>query len=193
MGRGSRGDATQAHVIAVAKGVFAADGFIKASLAEIVEKAGVTTGAVYHHFGDKKGLFKAVAEHLEQEILDEVGKVPTGKEPWQAFETKILATLKICSRPDIQRIVFQEAPNVIGAAAWLEIEMRYAFGDMQKTIKSLAHEGLIHAPDPNLTAQILLGAVIQAAHGIAMSNSKAKALADVQSTVIRVVRALRTY
>ena len=76
---------------------------------------------------------------------------------------------------------------------WLEIEMRYAFGDMQKTIKSLAHEGLIHAPDPNLTSQILLGAVIQAAHGIAMSNSKAKALADVQSTVTRVVRALRTY
>ena len=189
--RESRSVATQARIIATAQRIFSRDGYANASLAEIVDQAEVTTGAVYHHFGDKKGLLRAVAEHLEQEILNELAELAPKKDPWEAFETGILATLKICARPDIQRIVFQEAPNVIGSAAWREIEVQYAFGVMQKTIHSLAETKQIHAPDPDLVAQIILGAVIQAAHGVAISNSKKKALADAQSTVTRIVRALQ--
>jgi AcrR family transcriptional regulator len=188
----SRSVATQARIISTAQRIFARDGFAKASLAEIVSQAEVTTGAVYHHFGDKKGLLRAVAEHLEEEILLELAKLVPQKDPWVAFETGVLATLEICARPDIQRIVFQEAPNVIGPAAWREIEVQYAFGVMQKTIRSLAEARQIQAPDPDLTAQIILGAVIQAAHGVAISKSKQQALADAKSTITLIIRALRT-
>lgn len=189
--KGSKSEATQLRIIGVAHDVFARDGYVKASLAEIVAQAEVTTGAVYHHFGDKKGLFRAVAEHLEAEILNEVAQSPGASDPWENFEAGIVATLNICARPDIQRIVFQEAPTVIGTAEWREVEMQYAFGLMQKTIHQLAAEKLIHAPDPNLTAQIILGAIIQAAHGVAIADTKSKALTDVTATITRFIRALR--
>lgn len=187
----SRSEETQARIITIALRAFARDGFAGAALADIVQEANITTGAVYHHFGDKKGLFQAVAEYLEQEILDEVAKAPSQDDLWGTFEANILATLEICSRPDIQRIVFQEAPNVIGPAKWREIEMQYAFGVMQSAIKSLANVNLIHAPDPDLTAQIILGAIIQAAHGVAISDNKTKALTDAKSIVKRIILALR--
>lgn len=190
-GREGRRVATRTRIIDVALPIFARDGFAGASLAEIVAQAEITTGAVYHHFGDKKGLFRAVAERLEQEILDEVAKVPPKKDQWEAFESGILATMEICARPDIQRIVFQEAPNVVGPATWREVELQYAFGVMRQTIKHLKEIKRIYAPDPDLTAQIILGAVIEAAHGVAISASKPKALRDVKSTITRLIRAFR--
>ena len=69
--------------------------------------------------------------------------------------------------------------------------MQYAFGVMQQTIHGLAEAKLIHAPGPDLVAQIVLGAVIEAAHGVAISTSKRRALANAQSTIKHLVRALR--
>lgn len=187
----SRSEATQGRIIAVARDIFAREGFAGASLAEIVKKASVTTGAIYHHYGDKRGLFKAVAESLEQEILDEVGKVPPRDNPWEAFESGISATLEICARPDIQRIVFQEAPTVVGLAEWREIEVQYAFGVMRAAIGELSATGVIEEPDADITAQIVLGAIIQAAHAVATANDQETALARAQVTVKRMIRALR--
>lgn len=190
-GKLSRSETTQARIISIARNIFAREGFAGTSLAEIVKKADVTTGAIYHHFGDKRGLFKAVAESLEQEILDEVAKLPLENDPWNAFESGISATLKICARADIQRIVFQEAPTVIGLAEWREIEVQYAFGVMRAAIGELSIAGEISESDPDITAQIILGAIIQAAHAVATANDQETALALAQVTVNRMVRALR--
>ncbi len=187
----SRSEATQERIIAVARDIFAREGFAGASLAEIVKKASVTTGAIYHHYGDKRGLFKAVAESLEQEILDEVGKVPPKSDPWEAFESGISATLEICARPDIQRIVFQEAPAAVGLAEWRETEVQYAFGVMRAAIGELSATGVINEPDADITTQIVLGAIIQAAHAVAIANDQKTALARAQVTVKRMIRALR--
>ena len=190
-GQLSRSEGTQLRIVAVAKDAFAREGFAGASLAQIVQQAGVTTGAIYHHFGDKRGLFKAVAESLEQEILDEVAKLPPQKDPWVAFETGVAATLEICARPDIQRIVFQEAPTVVGLAEWREIEVQYAFGVMRATIGKLSATGVIDEPDADTTTQIVLGAIIQAAHAVAIADDKEAALSSAQATVSRMIRALR--
>lgn len=187
----SRSEATQTRIIAVARDIFTREGYAGASLAEIVKKANVTTGAIYHHYGDKRGLFKAVAKHLEQEILNEVAKTPPMSDPWEAFEAGIVATLETCARPDIQRIVFQEAPTVIGLAEWREIELQYAFGIMRAAIGELSAAGLIDEPDANLTAHIVLGAIIQSAHGVATADDKKEALKNAQATVKRMVGALR--
>jgi len=185
--------ATQARIIEVARKVFARDGYADASLAEIVKKAKVTTGAVYHHFDGKKGLFIAVAEHLEQAIVDEVAKaIPSSPSPWIVFETGILETLEICARPDIQRIVFRDAPNVVGMAKWREIEIQYAFGQMRKTIADLAEQKIVETTNPDLTAQILLGAVIEAAHYVANAQDKALTLAQSKETIRLLLAAVKT-
>lgn len=190
--RSSRSEATQARIIAVARNAFAKDGYAGASLAEIVRQAEVTTGAVYHHFKDKKGLFQAVAESVEQEILDHVTALPLQDDPWRTFMEGIAATLEICARPDINRIVFKEAPSVIGPAAWREIEVQYAFGMMRATIAALSEAEILDAPNPDLTSQIILGAIIEAAHAVALASDTRAALEDAKAAVLTMVAALHT-
>ena len=190
--RSSRSEATQARIISVAKTAFAKDGYTGASLSEIVRQADVTTGAVYHHFKDKKGLFRAVAEALEQEIMDHVTELPPREDPWETFIQGIGATLEICARPDINRIVFKEAPSVIGPAEWREIEVQYAFGMMHAAISGLADAGAMDAPDPDLTSQIILGSIIEAAHAVASAPVTEIALEDAKSAVLKMITALRT-
>jgi len=189
-----RKEATRASIIKAARAIFARDGFAKAPLAEIVEKSGVTTGAVYHHFKDKKGLFLAVAEHIEQEIVSESSAASAATaDDWEQFEQTIMNSLEICARPDIQRIVFREAPTIIGPYEWRKIELKYGFGLMQAAISTFTAQGVIESPNPDLTAQILLGALMEAAHFAAMAKPKDRQniLEDGQQTVLEMLRALK--
>ena len=189
--RSSRSEATQSRIISVAKSAFAKEGYADVSLSEIVRQADVTTGAVYHHFKDKKGLFRAVAEALEQEIMQYVTGLPPCDDPWETFIQGIGATLEICARPDINRIVFKEAPSVIGPVEWREIEVQYAFGVMRATITQLADAGIMDAPDPDLTSQIILGSIIEASHAVASAPDAEIALQDAKSAILKMVIALR--
>jgi len=184
---------TKDRIIAAARIAFAQDGYAQASLNDIIAAAEVTTGAIYHHFGDKKGLFQAVAESLEQEILDEVSKrINAAKSPWEVFEAGIVETLEVCTRPDIQRIVFREAPTVIGLREWRDIEVKYAFGIMRATVRELAKNGLLTTSAPDMTAQILLGALMEAAHSVSEARNKKAALKSAKETMTAMLRALST-
>lgn len=182
---------TRARIIAAAQTIFTQDGFANAALADIVKKANVTTGAIYHHFGGKKELFIAVAEHLEQVILDEVAKTtPQGTSGWAALEWGALKTLEISIRPEIQRIVFRDAPSVVGLNEWRAIEKKYAFGLMMETLGALPEQSEDRGT-PEITAQILLGAVSEAANAVALSDSPEKALEEAKSTLSLMIRALQ--
>ena len=184
--------ATRQRMIETATKLFAANGYAGTPLDDVINAAEVTTGAVYYHFGDKKGLFQAVAESLEQEILNEVGaRISQVENPWDAFETGILETLEVCARPDIQRIVFREAPAVIGLREWRDIEVKYAFGMMQKMVAQLSDAGLLIASEPAMTAQILLGALMEAAHSIAESNNQDDAIHGAKQTMKLMLKALK--
>ena len=129
---------------------------------------------------------------MEQEILDDVTeRISTISEPWDMFETGIIETLEICARPDIQRIVFREAPSVIGLREWRDIEVKYAFGLMRMTVQQLVSEGLIKTSAPDMTSQILLGALIEAAHSVAEAENKHKALTDAKATMETLLGALK--
>src|SRR5882757_9990917 len=142
--RDANAEATRSLIIEKARSIFAERGFADAWLAEIVTAANVTTGAVYHHFSDKKGLFLAVAETVEADILKGVALAAARKsEPWEQLLAAVDATLEICAAPDVQRIVFIDAPTVIGPAAWREIELKYAFGGMRAALLGLISNGVI--------------------------------------------------
>ena len=186
-------EATRALIIAKARKVFAKKGFADAGLAEIVSAAKVTTGAVYHHFGDKKGLFLAVAETVERDILKGVGLAAATKSgSWDQLLAAVDATLEICAEPDVQRIVFIDAPTVIGPAAWREIELKYAFGGMRTALRGLIEAGVIRPGSADVLASILLGALIEAARAVARAGDKRAAMVDARATVARLFTSLRT-
>ena len=191
--RDANAESTRALIIEKARKVFAEKGFADAWLSEIVTAARVTTGAVYHHFGDKKRLFLAVAEAVEADILKGVVQAAASKsEPWDQFLAAIDATLEICAAPDVQRIVFIDAPTVIGPAAWREIELRYAFGGMRASLQGLMDSGVILAGSADVLASIMLGALIEAARAVARADDKAAAMADARSTMAQLFASLRT-
>lgn len=101
-----------------------------------------TTGAIYHHFGGKSGLLLAVAESVEQEVLDAIRRsAPATALSWDLIRHAVSATLDLCSRPEVARIIFVEAPSVLGAAAWREVELRYALGGLEALFGRLAAAG----------------------------------------------------
>ncbi len=190
--KAERSQQTQGIIIDEARKIFARDGFTKASLSEIVKNADVTTGAIYHHFGDKKGLFAAVAEHLEQELLALVAeKIMTIEDAWERLEQGVAYTLEVSSREDMQRIIYQEAPTVVGVHEWRTIEMKYGLGVMRAAIHEMMEDGIIVGQSADLVAQILLGAIIEAAHAVALASDKKAALEEAKGTVLTMLRGIR--
>lgn len=184
--------ATREAIIKAARAAFAEHGFAAAALDAIVTAAGVTTGALYHHFRDKRDLFIAVAESVEQEILDELVTTDKADSPiWTRLEHGLCTTLEIAARPDVQRIIFTDAPTVVGVAEWRAVEIRYGFGLMHQTLSGLAANGALIHTSADLAARVLLGALMEAAQAVVLASSKERALRDAKNTLLAFARSLR--
>jgi len=188
--RDHNSDATRQAIIHAATRLFGQHGYAATPLSAVTEAAAVTTGAVYHHFGDKQGLFRAVAEGVEAEILQRITTAGAGQPTlWDIFVTGTLAMLEICAEPHIQQIAFADAPNVLGAAAWRETEKRYAFGLLRQVLEGLRQSGVIRIGSADVVAPILLGAAIEAATAVARDPA---ALGEARATLLRLLDSLRS-
>ena len=165
-------EATQAALIAEARRQFAEGGYKDADLNRIAAGAAVTTGAIYHHFKSKLGLFQAVAESLELEILD--AAVSDETDPLAALRAGFVRLIDVCAAPDVQRIIFVEAPQVIGPEAWQQIELRYAYGAMSQTVAELGAAGAIPAHPAELLARLLLALLRETSRAVACTDQDAK-------------------
>jgi AcrR family transcriptional regulator len=185
-------ETTREAILHAARGLFGRLGYAGTSLQDVVRAARVTTGAVYHHFGDKKTLFQAVAENVELEILQRVAAAAKDlPSSWERLTAGTSAMLQVSIEPDIRRIVFQDAPNVIGAATWREIELQFGYGALYRTLQELAAAGEIRTTAVNILAPMLLGALIEAANAIAVAGDPQVALADARKTVALFLESLR--
>ena len=182
---------TRAAIVVAGRKAFGRDGFTAAALGDIAKSARVTTGALYHHFADKKALFRAVAENLEEELLGRIAVlVAEESDPRARLRAGVLATLDLATEPSVARIILHDAPSVIGGAEWREIEKRYAFGAMIGMLDAIKEAGAGKIRDSELTASILLGALIEAATTIMLSKNPAKALEDARAAMRDLVDAL---
>ncbi len=166
-------EATRAALVAIARKHFARAGYSRTEIARIAGEARVTTGAIYHHFSGKKALFQAVAEQIEGEILAKSAKVETD-DPWLRLKAAFETLIDFCASPDVQRIIFVEAPQVIGPQAWREIELRYAFGALRKVLPELIDAGIVKPYPVDLIAKVMLALLREAAAEIARSKHDPK-------------------
>ena len=183
--------ATRTELIAVARAHFGANGFAAAEVGLIAAEAGVTTGAIYHHFGSKQGLFVAVAETIEAELLA-VAASADGPDLWSQLRAALHALVDHCVAPDIRRILLIEAPQVIGLAAWREIELRYAYGATRATLTALMDAGTIVRAPVDFVARTLLALLGEAATEIASADRDRARRAEVLGALDRMVDALAT-
>jgi AcrR family transcriptional regulator len=185
--------ATRQALVREARKLFAARGFAGAGIEEIARRARVTTGALYHHFADKRDLFQAVAEQIEQELMEQAAQAAAGQPtPWAMLEAGIDVMLDACAAPGVHRIAFRDAPNVLGPATWRAIEEKYAFGQLRALLAALMERGEITAGPVDLHARVLLAVLSEVGETIAGADDPAAARAQASALVGRVLTALRT-
>ncbi len=160
--RKENGLATQVALRAAGRRLFGQNGYDATAVSALCAEAGVTAGALYHHFGDKRGLFAAVAEELDSDLVKLVAKVSdemlaSGARPWDAFLAGIDALLRAGAAPEGRRIGLSDAPAVLGSEAWGAIRERHGMGAMLRTIKALQALGVMRPGDARRTARIVLG------------------------------------
>lgn len=178
-----RTTATRAALLAAARPLFAARGFADVPAEEIVAAAGVTRGALHHHYGDKKGLFRAVFEELEADFMTDVVAAIDGVPPEDLAPVAIAAFLDICARPETQQIGLTDAPAVLGWQEWRSIEAQYGLGLVVALAESSApvRAGTTSAA---LLGQLVLSSLIEAALLVAHSEDQATARQQAEATLL---------
>lgn len=156
--------ATRAALIAAGRELFARDGYEAVSSEALVAAAGVTRGALYHHFDGKRGLFAAVFEAIEAELVTRFDLSGLeGSEPLDVLIAAVDQFLEVSLEADVQRIALLDGPAVLGWEAWYEVEARHGLGLIEAGLRAAVEAGQIEpVPVPEL-AVMLLGALTEAA------------------------------
>jgi AcrR family transcriptional regulator len=186
--RASHTEATSVAIARAGRRRFGRQGFEATSVEEIATDARVTTGAIYHHFAGKKGLFLAVAEQIEVELLAKAVAV-RDEDPWRGLERAFVTLIDATAVPEIQRIIFLDAPRVIGQEAWRAIELKYGYGAMAGALSGLAEAGILRPYPVELMAPILLSLLAETSRAIATEPKHRDEAVDL---VKRVLHSLRT-
>ena len=184
---------TREALIAAARQLFAVHGYADVSLETIVRTAGVTRGALYHHFADKTELFAAVFERVEGEVAARMGEAIAAAGQTDPVEVMRLGAgfwLDACADPEIQRIVLVDAPAVLGWTRWTEIGNRYNIGLVRALLGDAIETGRIPAQPVEATALTLLGAMREATLYIARAQDHDQARQDAGAVMNRIISAL---
>jgi AcrR family transcriptional regulator len=167
---------TRRAIVAAARAAFAAHGFAAASTTAIGAAAGVTRGALYHHFADKTALFRAVFVEIEQELNETVVAAALAEsDSLGAFVAGCEAWLDFALRPDYRRVAVVEAPAVLGAAEWHEIDAGIGLASMEAGLAALARDGVLTRPPSKALAVLLFGALTDAGLALSRGDGPSKA------------------
>ncbi len=188
-----RTEATRGRLIATARRLFAERGFAATSTEEILGAAGVSRGALYHHFPSKTDLFRATFEAVEDDLTAQVLAVAAGSgetDPVRILELGFDAFLDQCVNPEVQRIVMLDGPTVLGWDVWHELDERYAFGTIKAVLAVAAQLGRIEEAEVDPLANLLLGAIMQAGMVVARADDPVAAKGAMAESFGRLVSSL---
>jgi len=183
-----QGTETQRILRREARKLFAKKGYAGANTNELVERANVTKGALYHHFANKRELYQAVLEDVEQELVERIEAAGAGRAPWERLRAMCRAYLDSCRDPALARMLVLEAPVVLGWKTWCNLEQKY---EVAAFARVLGEAGGLNEPAETL-AQVILGALTTGARVIATAGDPEKARVDVEKTIDRLIAGLRS-
>jgi AcrR family transcriptional regulator len=190
--KAEQSEATRAALMSVARYLFAERGYADTPTEEIVERAGVTRGALYHHFRDKEALFRAVFEELEQELLDRAtGAAQPETGLWDNLQNAMQAFLDASLEPDVQRIVLIDAPAVLGWKTYRDIAQQYSLGVLEAAVQAAMDAGIIEQQPARPLARLIVGALEEACMLIGSADDPMAAREEAGDAVRRLLDGLR--
>jgi len=184
--------ATRAALLGFARTLFASTGYAETGTEDVVKQAGVTRGALYYHFADKRALFEAVVEQEAALILAAIEEAAgKAKSPLDALIRGSAAFLDACLEPGTRRIFLLDAPSVIGWQRWREIDAQYGSGSLRRGVEA-ALEDLPAARRLSAEAltYLLTGAMNEAALWLAEAKNPVQARMAADAALNRILELL---
>jgi AcrR family transcriptional regulator len=166
----------RAKLIAAARTAFAEKGFAAASMDELTASVGLTRGALYHNFGDKKGLLAAVVAQVDGEMAQQAKAAASGvSDAWEKLVAEGIAYIRMAMDAEVQRIVLRDGPAFLGdPSQWPS--QNSCLEATRETITRLIDSGIMKPVDADAAAHLLNSAALNAALWVASSSEPEKAL-----------------
>lgn len=191
--RAAQGRATRDQLIEVATRLFAEHGYEDTSIEAVLAAAGVSRGALYHHFAGKDALFQAVVETLEARVLAELAEVTKdAPDAVATLNTGAMAWIDLASDPVIHRILLIDAPSVVGWEQRHAVDENNALGAMRAIFHAVAQEGHLPEEFADSFAHMVLAAIDEAALMIARAKDPVAAHAQGRAAVAELLRRITT-
>ncbi|MGY1744924.1 TetR/AcrR family transcriptional regulator [Blastococcus sp. SYSU D00695] len=163
-------EATAARVLEVAAELFGRSGYAAVGVEAVAAAAGVTRGAVYHHYGDKAGLFRAVVTRAQAAVAAAVESAADAEaDPWRGLEEGCRAFLHASAAPGVRQVLLVDAPAALGWAEWRAEDAAHSGRLLEESLSDLSAAGALGDTDPAAAAALLSGAMNEAALWIADS------------------------
>jgi AcrR family transcriptional regulator len=181
---------TRESLLAAGVRYFAVHAYADASLEAIAGELGITRGAVYHHFGSKRGLFEAVVETVLSELRDEiVAAAEHAGHGWDGLRAGSDVFLQAAANETFRRIALLDAPAVLGWETWKAIDDRTTASSLRAGLAELERQGALDGDDIDAIAAGLSGAMNELSLWIAAQPVPEVALARARAVVRRLLEA----
>ena len=178
--RAEKMEETRQRLLAAARVAFAEKGYAAASMDDLTAAVGLTRGALYHHFGDKRGLLLAVVTEIDAAMAARAHAI--GQQCgtlWDALLAEGAAYIDMAREPEVQRIVLLDGPAVLGdPSQWPS--QNSCLQTTTQVLRRLIADGTVRAVDPEAAARLINGAALNAALWVAASNTPGEVLPKAQ-------------
>jgi len=190
--KAQRSEATRAALTAAARELFGERGYAGVGTEEIVQRAGVTRGALYHHFTGKDDLMRAVLHDLARELAETSATAALKEtDQWRQILAAVDAFLDACTDPAVQRIMMTDAPSVLGWDEWREIDTQHGLGLVKASLENAMETGLIARQPVDPLAHLIVGALDEAAMYISRAEDPDVARREMGDSIERMLDGLR--
>ncbi|MFF3224301.1 TetR/AcrR family transcriptional regulator [Nocardia suismassiliense] len=188
-----RSASTRGAVVRAARELFGQHGYGAVSTVAVAEAAGVSRGALYHQFSEKRELFEAVFEDLERSLVQVIGTAVAAShsgDPLADLIVGCLAWLQASTAPEVQRIALLDGPAVLGWRRWREIELRHTIGRVENALAGAIAAGRVRPQPVRPLALVIVGALDEAAQYLAHSEDIIADTAAVRSVIEQLISGL---
>jgi AcrR family transcriptional regulator len=185
----TKGEKTQRRLVEAGFELFGQDGYNGVAAEAIVERAGVTRGALYHHFTGKQQLFEAVLVHCQMLISDQIMSAATAHvDPIDRLIHGSVGSLDALADDGLRRILIEDGPSVLGWSRWRAIDAEHGCALLRDSIQSLTDAGLIVGYSSDTLACVISGAINDLAAWISASDDPDAAYVSARKTLGTILR-----
>ncbi len=183
---------TRAAIIDAAAALFGSKGYNGTSLSAVQSGAGVSRGALYHHFSSKQDVLATVFVRTSAAAIRRSAKrVPSTATPFEALTAGCLGWLTVTSEPEIAQILLVDGPTALGWERCRTLEEATSLGVMRSAIAAAADSGEIEVASVDLTARLINALLAEAALTLQRSPTRT-AKRHAKTTITAMLNGLKT-